>query len=151
MFDMLSLPVSQIMPLRNTTNTLMLECSHIFFNEFSLQESYLIQAIKRLINTRQVPRGLLCIKSKKFKIDFSWGLNQEIPRINYVFQTESSKNEMNSSIYFEIKSIINKEKIYKILVFRKGKINVPGIQTIYQLSEVQNIIQILLRFYTNLT
>lgn len=38
---------------------------------------------------------------------------------------------MNSSIYFEMKSLINKDKIYKILMFRKGKINIPGITTIY--------------------
>ena len=58
---------------------------------------------------------------------------------------------MNSSIYFEMKSLINKDKTYKILMFRKGKINIPGIQTIYQLSEIQIIVQILLKFYKELT
>lgn len=63
----------------------------------------------------------------------------------------SAKNEMNSSIYFEMKSITMKDKVYKILMFRKGKINIPGINTLYQLSEISSIIQTLLQFYTNLT
>ena len=54
----------------------------------------------------------------------------------YQFSKQSTKNEMNSSIYFEMRSSVNKEKVYKILVFRKGKINIPGINTLYQLSEV---------------
>ena len=58
---------------------------------------------------------------------------------------------MNSSIYFEMQSTIRKSKIYKVLMFRKGKINIPGVNTLYELSEVQVIINILLKFYTNLT
>ena len=58
---------------------------------------------------------------------------------------------MNSSIYFEMKSLVHQDKTYKILMFRKGKINIPGINTIYSLSEVQILIDKLLIFYTHLT
>ncbi len=55
---------------------------------------------------------------------------------------------MNSSIYFEMKSLIHKNKTYKILMFRRGKINIPGINTLYSLSEVQILVAKLLKFYT---
>ena len=58
---------------------------------------------------------------------------------------------MNSSIYFEMRSYINSQKTYKILMFRKGKLNIPGITNLYQLSEVQNIVDRLLTFYVELT
>ncbi len=34
--DNSEIPHLQLLPMKNTTNTLMLECSHILFNEFSL-------------------------------------------------------------------------------------------------------------------
>lgn len=47
----------------------MLECSHILFNEFSLSEAFVISAINRLLTLNHVPSQLICIKSKRFKID----------------------------------------------------------------------------------
>ncbi len=58
---------------------------------------------------------------------------------------------MNSSIYFEMRSYLDSKKTYKILMFRKGKLNIPGIVTLYRLSEVQNVVDRLLTFYVDLT
>ena len=122
--DTTQIPYLALLPMKNTTNTLMLECSHILFNEFSLHEAFFIQAIQRLLDKGRVPKQLICIKSKKFNISIDL---DRIPVMQYVFQKQSTKNEMNSSIYFEMRSIRNKDKTYKILMFRKGKINIPGI------------------------
>ena len=58
---------------------------------------------------------------------------------------------MNSSIYFEMRSYLDNKKTYKILMFRKGKLNIPGITNLYRLSEVQNVVDRLLTFYVDLT
>ena len=69
LFDAKDIDRLKILPLRNTTNTLMLECSHILFNEFALSEQFLMHSLQGLLSIGKIPKQLICIKSKKFKID----------------------------------------------------------------------------------
>ena len=88
---------------------------------------------KGLIDSKQLPKELKYVDTYMYKVDLT-----QSPAKFYK-KRDDAKSTMNTAINLHIKSYVS-NKLYNLKVFSKGKIVVAGLLTPYEQSELNIII-----------
>ena len=110
-------------PLKNTTNSLVLECVALRPYWIKFSEGWM-----KFATSQFAPKELSEIRSKYFQITVS-GKDSILKKC----KTNGKSNLiMNTAINFQFKSIMTPEKTYTFKIFSQGKIVIAGVLSPYE-------------------